>query len=327
MAWADPRRPTEPPAGIDGAPNGSPAPRAGDRRRTGRGQDRVRRLPPHPNGNRQRIVRFDSTTSAIDSSRPISGGQGGVDRLAMAGGSLWASTGSLSAGTGRILYRLDARTLDVRDRLRMPGPTGPLAAVPAGLWAAAGRGVVLIDPETGETIRTVAFAGRAELIVADPSGQRLYVSTTAPVRDDATPIIELDATTGAILARAWRCCADLHGPSGLSAAPDGVWVTAPTGMMASLTFLREGDLHEAAVFAPGGSNGLTAYAARGLLWVVDLLGGYYCADAATGKVVGHVGIKETPPGLSNIVSLLSGLYVGAFNGLAQLRPSPDCSSG
>jgi hypothetical protein len=63
------------------------------------------------------------------------------------------------------------------------------------------------------------------------------------------------------------------------------------------------------------------------LWVVDLLGGYYCADAATGKVVGHVGIKETPPGLSNVVSLPSGLYVGTFNGLAGLRPSPDCSSG
>ena len=200
MAWADPRRPTEPPAGIDGAPNGSPAPRAGDRRRTGRGQDRVRRLPPHPNGNRQRIVRFDSTTSAIDSSRPISGGQGGVDRLAMAGGSLWASTGSLSAGTGRILYRLDARTLDVRDRLRMPGPTGPLAAVPAGLWAAAGRGVVLIDPETGKTIRTVAFAGRAELIVADPSGQRLYVSTAPP--SGTTPHRSSSSTRRR--ARSWR---------------------------------------------------------------------------------------------------------------------------
>jgi hypothetical protein len=173
----------------------------------------------------------------------------------------------------------------------------------------------------------VAFAGRAELIVADPSEQRLYVSTTAPVRDDATPIFELDAPTGEILARAWQCCADLNGPSGLSATPDGVWVTAPTGMMASLTFLRDGDLHQAALFAPGGSNGLTAYVASGLLWVVDLLGGYSCADEATGKVLGHVGIKQAPSGISNVVSLPSGLYVGTFNGLAWLRPSPDCSSG
>jgi photosystem II stability/assembly factor-like uncharacterized protein len=282
---------------------------------------------PRPNGNRQVIARFDPATSAIEESPSIPGGQEGVDRLAEAGGSFWASTGSATAGPGRILYRLDARTLDVRERLRMPGPTGPLAAVPAGLWAAAGRRVMLIDPETGETTRSVAFAGRVQLMVADPSGRRLYVSTTAPVRDDATPIIELDASTGEILARAWRCCADLNGPSGLSATPNGVWVTAPTGMMASVTLLREGDLHRAALFAPGGSNGLTANVARGLLWVVDLLGGYYCADAESGKVLGHVGIKGAPSGVSNIVSVPSGLYVGAFDGLARLRPRPDCSSG
>jgi hypothetical protein len=216
-------------------------------------------------------VRFDPATGAVDRSSPIAGGQGGVDRLAATGETLWAS-----AGPRRILYRLDAQTLDVRERLTMPGPTGPLAAVPAGLWTAAGRSIVLLDPETGEVVTSVMFRGRVKLLVADPTGQRLHVSTTAPIRHDATPILELDATTGEILARAWRCCADLNGPSGLSATIVGVWVTAPTGMMASLAFLRDADLHQVALFKPGGSNGLTAYAARGLLWVTDLLGGYYC---------------------------------------------------
>jgi hypothetical protein len=67
--------------------------------------------------------------------------------------------------------------------------------------------------------------------------------------------------------------------------------------------------------------------ARGLLWVVDLLSGYYCADAASGKVLGHVGTKEAPSGVSSIVSVPSGLYVGPFDGLARLRLRPDCSSG
>lgn len=277
---------------------------------------------PHPNGDRQVIVRFDPATGAVERSSPIAGGQGGVDRLAATGETLWAS-----AGPRRILYGLDAQTLDVRERLAMPGPTEPLAAVPAGLWTAAGRSIVLLDPGTGEVITSVMFRGRVKLLVADPTGQRLHVSTTAPIRHDATPILELDATTGEILARAWRCCADLNGPSGLSATIVGVWVTAPTGMMASLAFLRDADLHQVTLFKPGGSNGLTAYAARGLLWVTDLLGGYSCADATTGRVLGHIGIRQAPSGISNIISVERRLYVGAFDGLARLRPGPDCRRG
>ncbi|HEY3212052.1 MAG TPA: hypothetical protein VGL16_11940, partial [Actinomycetota bacterium] len=86
------------------------------------------------------------------------------------------------------------------------------------------------------------------------------------------------------------------------------------------------DLRQTAVFAPGGSNGLTAYVARGVLWVDDLLGGYYCADASSGALLGHVGIKHSPSGISNIVWVPSGLYVGV-DGLARIRTRPDCSSG
>jgi photosystem II stability/assembly factor-like uncharacterized protein len=279
---------------------------------------------PHPNGDRQVIVRFDPATSGVRRSLPIAGGQGGVDRLAEAGGSLWASTGSPATHGGRILYRLDANTLNIRERIALDGSTGALAAVPDGLWAVAGRRIVLLDPQSGEAIMSVKFRGRPQLLVADPRGRRLYVSTTAPVRNDATPIIELDAATGQGLARARQCCADLNGPSGLSAASDGVWVTAPTGMMATLRFLRESDLRQTGLFAPGGSNGLTAYVARDRLWVGDLLGGYDCADATTGDVLGYVGMKDSPSGISNIVSARSGLYVGAIDGLSVMRPSSNC---
>jgi photosystem II stability/assembly factor-like uncharacterized protein len=275
---------------------------------------------PRPNGDRQVIVRFDPATDRVRRSRPIPGGRGPAGRVAAAGGSLWAS-----AGPERDLYRLDARTLDVRERRSMPGPTGPLAAVSAGLWATVGRRIVLLDPRTGEAKTTVTFRGRVQLVAADPSGRRLYVSTTAPVRNDKTPIFELDGATGGILARAWQCCADLAGPSVLSSARDGVWVTAPMGMAASVTFLREGDLHQAALFSPGGSNGLTAYVARNVLWVTDDLGGYYCADPKTGAVLGYVGIKQSPSGISNIVSVGRRIYVGTFDGIARLRPSPECS--
>jgi photosystem II stability/assembly factor-like uncharacterized protein len=273
---------------------------------------------PHPNGDRQVIVRFDPATGVVERSAPLPGGEGGVDRLAAPGGSLWAS-----AGTRRVLYRLDARTLEVRERIVMSGPTGSLAAVPVGTWAASGRSIVLLDPKTGEAITTVTFAGKVDLLADDPAGERLYVSTTAPVRHDSTPILELEAASGAILARAWHCCADLNGPSGLAATADGVWVTAPTGMMATLTFLRESDLHQGAIFKPGASNGLRAYEVNHILWVTDDLGGYYCADPTNGRVLGHVGIRQAPSGISNILSVGSHIYVG-LNGVARLRPGPDC---
>jgi hypothetical protein len=75
---------------------------------------------PHPNGDRQIIVRFDPTTGGFQRSPLLAGGQGGVDRLAEAGGSLWASTAS-SSHPGRVLYRLNAKTLEIRERLAMPG--------------------------------------------------------------------------------------------------------------------------------------------------------------------------------------------------------------
>jgi photosystem II stability/assembly factor-like uncharacterized protein len=273
---------------------------------------------PHPNGDRQVIVRFDPATGGVERSTPLPGGEGGFDRLAALGGSLW-----VSAGTRRVLYRLDARTLEVRERIVMSDPPGSLAAVPAGIWAASGRSVVLLDPKTGQAITTVTFAGKVDLLAVDPAGEHLYVSTTAPVRHDSTPILELEAVSGAILALAWHCCADLNGPSGLAATADGVWVTAPTGMMATLTFLRESDLHQGAIFKPGASNGLRAYAVNHILWVTDDLGGYYCADPANGRVLGHVGIRQAPSGISNIVSVGGHIYVG-LNGVARLRPGPDC---
>jgi hypothetical protein len=209
----------------------------------------------------------------------------------------------------------------------MPGPTGPLAAVPAGLWVATGTQLQLLDPSSGAARVTVHFMGRIRLLVTDPSGRRLYVTTDEPVRNDETPLVELDAGTGAILIRSWEGYADLRGPSGLAPTDDGVWITQPTGMMASLRLLRASDLGQAAVFRPGGSNGLTASVAAGRLWVTDVRGGYECADASTGRVLGHVGKKSGVSGGSNVVAVPSGLYVGGYRGLERIVPEPSCGVG
>jgi len=278
----------------------------------------------HSNGDRQVIVRFDPATGSIVRSVPIAGGQGGVDRLAYAGGSLWASGGTRFRGSDRLLYRLDGNTLAVRDRKTMSAPPIALAAVPAGLWVAVGKRLVLLDPWSGAVRRTVPFAGRVQLLVADPSGEDLYVATDAPVRHDRTPLLQLDAETGTTIASSWQGFADLAGPSGLAATDEGVWVTTPTGMMATLSLLREGDLRQAAVFEPGGSNGLSAYVAGGVLWVTHASGGYYCADAFDGPVLGHVETEGTEYGVSDVVAVPSGLYVGGWKTLERIVPGPTC---
>jgi len=278
----------------------------------------------HSNGDRQVIVRFDPATGSVVRSVPIAGGQGGVHRLAYAGGSLWASGGTRFRGSDRLLYRLDGNTLAVRDRLTMSAPPIALAAVPAGLWVAVGKRLVLLDPWSGAVRGTVPFAGRVRLLVADPSGEDLYVATDAPVRHDRTPLLQLDAETGTTIASSWQGFADLAGPSGLAATDEGVWVTTPTGMMATLSLLREGDLRQAAVFEPGRSNGLSAYVAGGVLWVTHASGGYYCADAFDGPVLGHVETEGTEYGVSDVVAVPSGLYVGGWKTLERIVPGPTC---
>lgn len=272
----------------------------------------------HANGGTQQgVVRFDPSTGNTTESTPISGAQVGVNRLAFAGDSLWVATSDR-------LYRLDGTTLAIRRRLTMPAPATALASVPAGLWVAAGNRLVLLNPSSSAEILTVTFPGRVQQLSADPDGSRLYVATDAPVHRDATPLLELDARTGAEVARSWQGFADLAGVTGLAATQDGVWVIVPTGTMASLSLLRSLDLQQAALFHPGGSNGLRAFAAGSTLWVENPLGGYTCADPATGAVRGHLGIRGTSTGTSDVVTTSAGIFVGGVDGIDRIDPPPAC---
>jgi photosystem II stability/assembly factor-like uncharacterized protein len=279
-------------------------------------------------GVRERIVRFDPSTGSSTASVRVGGGRGWVERLAFAGGSVWLASGDPPRGPdAHVLYRFDATTVAIEQRIRLAWPPTALASVPAGLWVAAGRHLELVDPATSATIRSVDLPGRARRLAASPDGSRLYLTTDAPIRHDHTPLLELDAATGTVLASSWQGFADLNGVSGLTATDEGVWVTTPTGMMASLTFLRSSDLRQTATFEPAGSNGLRAYVAGPTLWVVNLLGGYTCADPSTGAVRGYVGIKGAPSGTSAVVETPTALYVGADDGIARIVPPPVCLAG
>lgn len=206
----------------------------------------------------------------------------------------------------------------------MAAPPIAVATVPAGLGVAAGKRLELLDPWTSAVTRTVTFSGHVQQLRASPDGSLLYVATDAPVRRDATPLLELDSRTGAELARSWQGFADLAGVTGLTSTRDGVWVTFPTGTMASLRLLRASDLRRMALYRPESSNALRAYAAGPSLWVENLLGGYTCADPSTGLVRGYVGIRGSAYGTSNVVATPKGIFVGFGDGIVRITPPSAC---
>jgi photosystem II stability/assembly factor-like uncharacterized protein len=276
-------------------------------------------------GTQQRVVRFDPSTGATAESPSIGGAQGSVDRLAFVGDSVWVAAGNPRRHPkSDRLYELDGATLAIRRRLTMAAPPTALASVPAGLWVAAGKRLELMDPWTSAVIRVVTLRGHVRQLAASPDGSLLYVATDAPVRRDASPLLELDSRTGVELARSWQGFADLAGVTGLTSTQDGVWVTFPTGTMASLRLLRTSDLRRMALYRPESSNALRVYAAGAGLWVENLLGGYTCADPSTEIVRGYVGIRGSAHGTSNVVATPEGIFVGAGDGIDRIVPSTAC---
>ncbi len=272
------------------------------------------------------VARIDPATGSVARSPRLPGNWGKVP-LAVAGGSVWV-TGRYprSRPASNDLYRLDAETLDLQAAIAMPVPPVAAVAVPAGVWVAAGRQLVLLDPVSGITLRTVRIAGVITRLAADPAGNRLYVSTDTGIdNEDHVLFLELDAWTGATLVSARDVgFADLAGPSAIAPTDDGVWIATPTGMMGTLTFLRASDLRQVAAYRPGGTNGITASFAADVLWVPSLLGGYVCADPATGGVRGYVGVKDSPYGSTDVVAAGSSLYVGDWKSLDRLIPPLAC---
>lgn len=273
---------------------------------------------------RQVIVRFEPRTGRYVTSAPIRSALGGVDRIAVAGDSVWEAPGNpRNPGSTSALIHLDAATLAREERIPMPAPPVALAATPAGLWVATGRQLVLLDPWTEAVQRTLMFRGHVGHIESSPDGSRIYVTTDGPVRRSTFPLLELDASTGELLARSWQGSADdLNGISSLSASGAGVWVTAPTGMMSYLTLLSESGLTLIAV-GPEGTNGRSAYIAGPILWSADI-SGYLCADPETGATRGYVGILDSPVGTSDVVSTSVGFFVGTESGIARIVPPPAC---
>jgi hypothetical protein len=271
----------------------------------------------------QRILRYDPSTRQSETSCPLLGIRTSATGIAIAGGALWVATGELRHPNGsHSLLELNGRTLVPERALRFAAPPTALASTPAGLWVAAGRHLVLIDPSTATVQRTETFLGHVRALVASPDGTRLYVATDAPVHQDHQPLLELDAWTGDVVASAWEGYADLNGVGSLSASSAGVWALYATGMMSGLTLHRSSDLAPLRQ-GPAGSNGRQASVAGPVLFSGDV-DGYTCADGNTGDVTGYIGIRDDPAGISHVVMTSAGFFVGSNGGIYRLLPPPAC---
>ena len=245
--------------------------------------------------------------------------------MVVAGGSVWFASGRFThSGT---LVRLDAGSLHLVDKIRFPASVVGVVSTPAGLWVGTARSVVLLDPDTGTVERRVPAGGDVTVLDADPSGRHLYVSTDTPIgHRDHVRFVEMDACSGTVLAAARDVgFAELGGPSGVTAIDGGVCLGTPTGMMGSLTFDREDDLSQIALYRPAGA---TASAPRSPMTRAGCRTSEEASRAPTPYRAWSEGSWVRPPenlGPTNVVAAAGGLYVGGAEGsIDRILPGSRC---
>jgi hypothetical protein len=207
-------------------------------------------------------------------------------------GVLWV----LQGGDTPRLIRLDPTTLAITGMRSFTSVADGLAAGGGHLWMGAEGSLTELDPITGATTRTVSLGGNVELLAGDPSSGRLYVTLDGPVRHNSSPLLEVDATNGAVLAHTRAGQADLAGVSHLAATPDGVWVAEATGMMGILSFYTAEGLHASKALPEGrdglglvyGTNAIAGSYVGGHLFVANPGGDATCRNPRTGKRLGRV---------------------------------------
>ena len=225
----------------------------------------------------------------------------------------WIWTLQRSNGSTRLIG-MAPQTLAIRHGRAFSATAEGLAAADGHLWLGVGSSLVEIDPDSGDTIARARVVGRVNRVAGDPEGGIMYVTLKGPVRKDRLPLLELDGSTGVVLANAWAGFAELNGVSHLVPAPNGVWVGEPTGTMGTLGFYATSELGGFLVPPRGGgegtdghgmifgSNAISGAYAGSHLWVAYGEGTVTCADARTGRRLGTL-TDGSPPGSADIVTV------------------------
>jgi len=275
-----------------------------------------------------RIALISVHPAAVRASRTVPGGLS----LALAGGWLWVSRGGLAdtknAASYHLVQRFDPVTLASAGTIPLPGRPRQMAAGPTGLWVATGRRLFLLDPSTGDILRSVAVSGNIERMAVDAAAGVLYDTRyLPPIGNEVLALEERDLHTGALVATNTRDVRGFLAVNALSPVSGGVWMSFASGMLGGAWLFAARDLHQVAYWQllrqAGGTNATATFADSGVLWVLDgQAETISCADPATGSThaVSRVGMNLT----GNVAAAGRRTYVATGSGVALVARGSRC---
>jgi hypothetical protein len=181
--------------------------------------------------------------------------------------------------------------LTVFGRVEIPPQLYPASGESDDLWGVSADRLVLIDPTTAGTVRSIPAPTRDVLgIAASPSGSVLYV-TGANSQNAAIELFELDATTGRILART-PSEIGLISVLPVATTTNAVWVSSSGGMSTHFLTLDNSSSLKPLPATPSpeqirdgqGLDGYTIKLLGGTGWVA-VPGEISCVSPSTGKIL------------------------------------------
>ena len=232
------------------------------------------------------LARVNQATGAIEASHRFSPGYLGPPLAA--GHWLWVTTSPGSKGES--LLRLNPASLAVSGNLSVVGASytgagaGNRLAIAAGaLWVTGGDRLLRVSLTSGRVLAAITLRGAfASDIAANSAGTVLVVGEAANTGLGA--VQRRNPVTGALLAS--RTTAGVTAPEVGGVIDSGVWASVPTGMLGYVERFTVARMTPEAATDVGGTNGIRATVADGVVWITDGTGGAgrnYCANPVTGR--------------------------------------------
>jgi hypothetical protein len=264
------------------------------------------------------LARVNLATGAIEASHRFSAGY--IGSPLAAGGSLWMTTSPGSKGES--LLRLNPADLAVTEDLPVVGASytgvgagSHLAIAGGALWVTGGDRLLRVSLTSGRLLTAITLPGAfTSDVAANSDGTVLVVGEAAD--SGLGSVQRRNPVTGALLAS--HSTAGVTAPELGGVIDSGVWASVPTGMLGYAERFTVANMTPDAATDVGGTNGIRAIVADGVVWISDGTGGArhnYCANPVTGHRLATIPLPNLDQDYLLAVSPRSLYYeVAAGNG-------------